>query len=96
MKHRSRTCSNPPPEGEGQTCDHLGPKKESQECNTEACRKFLITRLVPRLQDPNTFFSAISPIHYLLQQLKINLERENKHIIGTLNLQMYRCCTFTT
>lgn len=89
VKHRSRTCTNPPPEGEGQTCDHLGPNKESQECNTEACRKFLITRLVPRLQDPNTFLLAISPILYLLQRLKVILETEKKK--HNWNVWIYKC-----
>ena len=39
VKHRSRTCTNPPPENGGKHCDQLGPEKESQVCNTEACRK---------------------------------------------------------
>ena len=38
---RSRTCTNPPPSGDGQTClqQSLGPAEETQECNAKDCRK---------------------------------------------------------
>ena len=36
---RTRTCSNPEPEGGGDDCSGLGPAKETQECNGEICRE---------------------------------------------------------
>ena len=36
---RTRTCTNPPPSGGGETCieQDLGPASETQECNTDEC-----------------------------------------------------------
>ena len=36
---RTRTCSNPEPDGGGDDCSGLGPAKETQECNGEICRE---------------------------------------------------------
>jgi len=38
----SRTCTNPPPFGGGQTCieQYLGPAEEEQPCNAQYCRKY--------------------------------------------------------
>ncbi|XP_078378562.1 coadhesin-like [Oculina patagonica] len=35
VRHRTRTCTNPPPQGGGQDCQ--GPDSESQKCNTQPC-----------------------------------------------------------
>ena len=37
----SRTCTNPPVKNGGKTCEEqdLGPAEESEECNTQECRK---------------------------------------------------------
>ena len=40
--HRSRTCTNPPPKNDGKPCSeqvNLGPPKETENCNTQDCRK---------------------------------------------------------
>ena len=38
---RTRTCTNPTPQHGGKNCSELGPANETQECNTNACRKYL-------------------------------------------------------
>ena len=35
VQTRSRTCSNPPPSGDGETC--VGKASEEKDCNTEDC-----------------------------------------------------------
>lgn len=42
VSYRTRTCTGPPPENGGRSCDSLGPDIETQECNTEECRKNLV------------------------------------------------------
>ncbi|KAL9970174.1 hypothetical protein ACROYT_G022504 [Oculina patagonica] len=39
VKWQTRTCTKPKPEGDGKTCKEqgLGPAKQSQTCNTQAC-----------------------------------------------------------
>lgn len=37
VSYRTRTCTGPPPENGGRSCDSLGPDIETQECNTEEC-----------------------------------------------------------
>ena len=37
IQERTRNCSNPEPANGGKDCKELGPDKESQKCNTEAC-----------------------------------------------------------
>ena len=37
---RTRQCSSPPPQYGGKGCEELGPTNETQECNTNSCRKF--------------------------------------------------------
>ena len=36
---RARNCSNPPPQKGGKGCEELGPANQTQECNTDPCRK---------------------------------------------------------
>ena len=36
-QERSRDCTKPKPAHGGRDCEGLGPAKESQTCNTEAC-----------------------------------------------------------
>lgn len=38
---RSRNCTNPPPQHGGRNCVELGPANQTQECNTDPCRKFM-------------------------------------------------------
>ena len=37
VHERTRECTNPAPEYNGKDCEKLGPAKESEICNTEAC-----------------------------------------------------------
>lgn len=37
VRERTRECSNPAPENNGIDCEKLGPAKESDICNNEAC-----------------------------------------------------------
>ncbi|XP_020630188.1 coadhesin-like isoform X2 [Orbicella faveolata] len=37
VRERTRECTNPAPENNGKNCEELGPAKESEICNTEAC-----------------------------------------------------------
>ena len=39
-KTLTRTCTNPLPSNGGKDCSGLGPAQQTQECNTENCRKF--------------------------------------------------------
>ena len=41
-RSHSRTCTNPSPKNKGKTCieQDLGPNMESEECNTQDCRKY--------------------------------------------------------
>ena len=48
VRYRNRTCTNPPPQNGGMDCQHLGPARESQKCNTQSCSKFRIVRVAPR------------------------------------------------
>ena len=36
-KTRERTCSNPKPQGEGETCKVLGEASEQIQCNVHGC-----------------------------------------------------------
>ena len=49
VRYRNRTCTNPPPQNGGMDCQHLGPTRESQKCNTQSCSKFRIVRVAPDL-----------------------------------------------
>ena len=37
MRVRKRTCTNPPPSGEGKKCK--GPTTKTESCNTQTCKK---------------------------------------------------------
>ena len=37
VRERTRECTNPAPENNGKDCEELGPAKESEICNSEAC-----------------------------------------------------------
>jgi len=37
VRERTRECTNLTPENNGKNCEELGPAKESEICNTEAC-----------------------------------------------------------
>ena len=39
---RSRTCTNPHPKHGGKNCDELGPASETQECNPDPCREYIV------------------------------------------------------
>ena len=34
---RERTCTDPPPAGNGQGCEHLGDPEEEENCNEDPC-----------------------------------------------------------
>ena len=40
FRNRTRQCTSPPPQYGGNGCEELGPTNGTQECNTNACRKF--------------------------------------------------------
>ena len=71
---RTRTCTNPPPEGKGSDCKRLGPKSETQDCNKKSCGKlnfgspryldtrplrFLEARLVPLIPNKVEIFLSV-------------------------------------
>ena len=39
-KKFTRTCTNPPPSNGGKDCSELGQDEKTEECNTQACRKY--------------------------------------------------------
>lgn len=59
VQKRSRTCTNPPPSGGGPTCiaQNLGPAEETQECNSNDCRKYyVLNSLLSINSTPFVFF----------------------------------------
>ena len=36
---RNRTCTNPPPSGDGKKCE--GPSTKTESCNTQTCKKII-------------------------------------------------------
>lgn len=43
VQNRSRSCTSPPPQYDGKSCEGLGPANETKECNKNPCRKCILT-----------------------------------------------------
>ena len=65
---RKRTCTNPPPSGDGKKCE--GPSTKTESCNTQECKENTVKDAIPASLTAITFPSHLI-LHFAVQIYKM-------------------------
>ena len=68
MQVRKRTCTNPPPSGDGKECE--GPSTKTESCNTQECKENTVKDAIPASLTAITFPSHLI-LHFAVQIYKM-------------------------